>query len=913
MKRRKNENEFDNTTISLDNLPLKSTFNVDINFEISEEISFSSFFEDYQRKNKNTRSKDFIFQHDEKLSEFSKLLNDEFERKDFEIFLKKGRPMVQRDFKILSDIFQENKDERILNVILRYIWAICHYIKKINTLDNLKSLYSDEVKQDILMILKEFENLGNERIENISVYNLVSEIVLDLMMNKIFLNIFKIDFKKMIQIIYDSSDIIEFMSFLFHSLKHNSIKMIPFITNWIGSIEENEDVYFIFMESLLQFLKKEQEFEEIIIHLLIDLTKIVPNLIISSLPIIIEHKFTKPICRRYLVDLLGETISYVPKEYYNKIHHPIFMNLLKDKDSFIRSKSIQYLKIDNIVILYEIMFDKIKKVRIDSLKKIYKILNEDSIILNNEQELTLIENLMKLYFIISTSEKCLDTLNFIKEILCLKMIKTIPWKRLILLKEKTISSCLFYEKYFKNQNIQIEEIKNLMNEKYQNEEEINHLNNFFLIFQKNYSKEFNELFQLTFHEYQMNKNEKSLKLLFFFSQIKSINKNEREILYQIMLQEEELNLFLIKILIQFKEFHSFILTKSNEIINSFKKEGLLLIQRISKDIVFDYFIKIENQILKQESFDLNLLNDFILSIGNLIEKEEINESMLFKKYLYFLISIQNEMEMNEILKSSCLISLLKIMKKLHPNEVERIFSKMKFNFSKEEIIYHYQLLIFISNLIPIIQIEKRFSFFLYSSLNNDHFEIKKLSLILLGNLFLKRKIQIENVHQLFITLLDEDLFEISKNILSNLFLLFYENNHSILLNIFIHEKNKKIIQILYQKIFSLKLKSKVSNLFVHHFIDNPNEELSELFLLFPSSDLNDVEIENLFNFFQHYKNNERILQNISHFLKKSKNEIITSKIEILNSKKRKKQVKEEERDITELITNFKSNNNKLIL
>ena len=52
------------------------------------------------------------------------------------------------------------------------------------------------------------------------------------------------------------------------------------------------------------------------------------------------------------------------------------------------------------------------------------------------------------------------------------------------------------------------------------------------------------------------------------------------------------------------------LENSNEIINLFKKEGILLIQKISKSIVFDHFIEIEKQILNQfkdEKIDLNLL------------------------------------------------------------------------------------------------------------------------------------------------------------------------------------------------------------------------------------------------------------------------------------------------------------------
>jgi hypothetical protein len=166
-----------------------------------------------------------------------------------------------------------------------------------------------------------------------------------------------------------------------------------------------------------------------------------------------------------------------------------------------------------------------------------------------------------------------------------------------------------------------------------------------------------------------------------------------------------------------------------------------------------------------------------------------------------LIMIHNEVEMNPILRSSCLVSLSKIISVLPHHDAGSIFTSLKIEEEEEEI-YHYHLLIFISHLIPMIQMERRFIFILFSSLESTSLKIKRLSLKLLGNLFLKRKLQIENVHHLFVTLLDEELNSIP--VLTSIFQQF-QDHHGILLNIFNVEKNPKIIQILYQSVIPTSL------------------------------------------------------------------------------------------------------------
>ena len=149
----------------------------------------------------------------------------------------------------------------------------------------------------------------------------------------------------------------------------------------------------------------------------------------------------------------------------------------------------------------------------------------------------------------STKENCIETIRWIKEIFCLNIINLIPWKKLIFLKEKEVLISIFYEKYFKNQMIQIEEIKNIMKDNYETEEEIKHFKSFILVFQNNYPKEFKNLFQILFENYTSNEDEKCLKFLFFISQINInlITENEKEILFQNL--KKKLNLYLIKVLI----------------------------------------------------------------------------------------------------------------------------------------------------------------------------------------------------------------------------------------------------------------------------------------------------------------------------------------------------------------------------
>jgi hypothetical protein len=77
------------------------------------------------------------------------------------------------------------------------------------------------------------------------------------------------------------------------------------------------------MDQLLLLLRNEKEFEESIIHLFISLK--VPNVILSYLPEIISHQYSKPISRRYLVDLLCEC------QKSNGIFLDILLELLKDK------------------------------------------------------------------------------------------------------------------------------------------------------------------------------------------------------------------------------------------------------------------------------------------------------------------------------------------------------------------------------------------------------------------------------------------------------------------------------------------------------------------------------------------------------------------------------------------------------
>ena len=193
------------------------------------------------------------------------------------------------------------------------------------------------------IILKQIENLIEENIQQLEIYTLVSETLLDLMNQRIFMNVrieiyflnfskkfFKIDLKKLIDMIYNSIEPVDFMDYIFQLFKYNSVKTSSFLLNWMDSIED-EEIYFLFMDHLIQFLKKEKEFEEIVIHLLIELMKRNSNLIISYLPIIFEFKFTKPICRRYLVDLLGETILHLSNDCYKNSIHSILINLSNDK------------------------------------------------------------------------------------------------------------------------------------------------------------------------------------------------------------------------------------------------------------------------------------------------------------------------------------------------------------------------------------------------------------------------------------------------------------------------------------------------------------------------------------------------------------------------------------------------------
>jgi hypothetical protein len=163
-----------------------------------------------------------------------------------------------------------------------------------------------------------------------------------------------------------------------------------------------------------------------------------------------------------------------------------------------------------------------------------------------------------------------------------------------------------------------------------------------------------------------------------------------------------------------------------------------------------------------------------------------------------LILIHNEMNQQPVLRSSCLISLSKIIS-INPSVSESIFTSLKIQeeAEEEEEIYLFHLLIFISHLIPILQMERRFSFILFSSLESTSLNIKRLTLKLLGNLFLKRKLQIENIHFLFVTLLDEELNSVP--VLTSIFHQF-QDHHGILLNIFNVEKNPKIFQILYQSV-----------------------------------------------------------------------------------------------------------------
>jgi hypothetical protein len=104
--------------------------------------------------------------------------------------------------------------------------------------------------------------------------------------------------------------------------RYNSTKSIPFISNWFHCIEREED-YFSFLDQILLLLN-EKEFEESIIHLLISLK--VSNVILSYLPDIMAHPFSKPISRRYLVDLLCEVCQKNSGMYLE-----ILLELLKDK------------------------------------------------------------------------------------------------------------------------------------------------------------------------------------------------------------------------------------------------------------------------------------------------------------------------------------------------------------------------------------------------------------------------------------------------------------------------------------------------------------------------------------------------------------------------------------------------------
>jgi len=61
MKRRKNEEEFDYSSIHLNKLPMNSTFNIDLKVDVTKDIKFSSFVQDFERMNKNSKTKGFSY------------------------------------------------------------------------------------------------------------------------------------------------------------------------------------------------------------------------------------------------------------------------------------------------------------------------------------------------------------------------------------------------------------------------------------------------------------------------------------------------------------------------------------------------------------------------------------------------------------------------------------------------------------------------------------------------------------------------------------------------------------------------------------------------------------------------------------------------------------------------------------
>jgi hypothetical protein len=144
------------------------------------------------------------------------------------------------------------------------------------------------------------------------------------------------------------------------------------------------------------------------------------------------------------------------------------------------------------------MFDKVKKVRIEALKRILFMLNQ----FPSQDVSNLNSNLLKLFFILS-KENCVETLNAIKDIFYL--IDEIPWKELISSKEKEILGNLFYEKYSKNFN----EMLLIMNVSFTNEE-MKHWKLLLNSMELKYSM--NDAFHFMMGEFKKNpKNEASLK------------------------------------------------------------------------------------------------------------------------------------------------------------------------------------------------------------------------------------------------------------------------------------------------------------------------------------------------------------------------------------------------------------------
>lgn len=253
---------------------------------------------------------------------------------------------------------------------------------------------------------------------------------------------------------------------------------------------------------------------------------------------------------------------------------------------------------------------------------------------------------------------------------------------------------------------------------------------------------------------------------------------------------------------------------------------------------------------------------------------------------------------------------MKLSKKIAFENIE--FIQELFNIENLNIEIYKLILIIFYELISNYSEMEKFKIHLFTALDDENLEIKKLSLELLGKLFLKRTFKYENqIYLLSKCLLDSNIS--IQMLTKKIFLTIFEKeeNSRLFFNIF-HCCSKeeeydvlKITKVLFEEILSNTMKKNSSKFFISSLLENPNQVTSKCLLLLPCQE-SDIHLifENLTNsLFE----NEEILQNVLQFIQKykGKNIKIIQEIEKIKQKKKKRNFEEiQSQDYSQQVTKY---------